>query len=49
MNDIKKLLFNAHNDAKVLEWDPDNTFNRNPKDLETELPKLFTSMSELPI
>jgi polyphosphate kinase 2 (PPK2 family) len=47
MNDIKKLLFNAHNDAKLLEWDPDKTFNRNPKDLETGLTKLFTRMSEL--
>ncbi|MGA7005532.1 MAG: hypothetical protein WBY28_00520, partial [Nitrososphaeraceae archaeon] len=47
MNDIKKLLFNAHNDANLLEWDPDNTFNRNPKDLETGLTKLFTRMSEL--
>ena len=47
MNDIKKLLFNAHNDAKLLEWDPDNTFNRNPNDLETGLTKLFTRMSEL--
>ena len=27
----KKLLFNAHNDAKPLEWDPDDPFNRNPK------------------
>ena len=43
----KKLLFNAHNDANLLEWDPDNTFNRNPKDLETGLTKLFTRMSEL--
>ena len=47
MNDIKKLLFNAHNDANLLERDPDNTFNRNPKDLETGLTKLFTRMSEL--
>ncbi len=47
MNDIKKLLINAHNDAKLLEWDPDNMFNRNPKDLETGLTKLFTRMSEL--
>jgi polyphosphate kinase 2 (PPK2 family) len=43
----KKLLFNAHNNAKLLVWDPDNTFNRNPKDLETGLTKLFARMSEL--
>ena len=47
MNIIKKLLFNAHNNRKLLDWDPDNIFNRNPKDLEAGLPKLYAKMSEL--
>lgn len=47
MKEIKKLLFNPRNDAKLLEWDPDNTFNKNPRDIETGLAKLFTKMSEL--
>lgn len=47
MKEIRELLIRPSSGFRLSNLDPDNTFGTNQKDLDSELPKLKSIMSEL--
>jgi PPK2 family polyphosphate:nucleotide phosphotransferase len=47
LKEIRKLLIRPSSGFRLSNLDPDNTFGTNQKDLDSELPKLKSIMSEL--
>jgi len=47
LKEIRELLIHPGRDLKLSSFDPDNTFGKSREDLDSELPKLRSIMSDL--